>query len=73
MPANKEIFLPLNILPWSKSLGWAKDPCLSLCNPIVFGSIFPEIWIHSRLIIQSWKGWKKPRGHLIRAFALIQD
>lgn len=58
---------------WSKSFGWANDPCLSLCNPIVFGSIFPEIWMHSRVVIQSWKGWKKPRGHLIHSFALIQD
>lgn len=73
LPAKKEIFLPLNILLWSKSFGWTNNPCLSLCNPIAFGSIFPEIWIHSRVVIQSWKGWEEPRDHLIHSFALIQD
>lgn len=49
------------------------DPCLSLCNLSVFGSVFPEIRICSSPVIESWKGWKKPRGHLIHSFQLIQD
>lgn len=40
---------------------------------VQFGGMFSEIWIQSRVIIQSWKCWKKPRDHLIHSFALIQD